>query len=166
MTLIATIEMPMGSTWKLEHDKNTNSLLLDRPLNQPVPFNYGYFSGTLCNDSDPIDVFLLTDSPIPPLVRVKVELVGVIKAIDNGDRDDKLIAVVAGDYQGLSTGGVSLIENYLLTYKNGFEILGFGDAVEAQAIYEASVELYKKDVARLEVKAFEKASENLLNTTA
>lgn len=143
MKIQMVVEMPQGSTWKYEKG-GFNGLKLDRPLNQPVPYNYGYCPDTLCEDSDPIDIFLLTDAPIYPLTTVDVELVGVIKCIDGGKRDDKLIAVVCKDCNGYNHMGTGIIKHYLETYKEGFEVVGDGDKEEAIKIYKESQKLWEK----------------------
>ena len=149
MILTAVVEIPMNSTFKYEIDKSTGQLCLDRPLNQPIPYNYGFIPGTLSEDSDPIDVFVLTDTPIHPLTKVSVQLIGVIKGEDGGKRDDKLIATIVGDCRGYETMGLAVIQSYLESYKTGFKILGpVGDAVEAAKIYDDSVKLYESNIWR------------------
>lgn len=152
MILTMVVEMPQNTTWKMEYDKTKNYIKIDRPLNQPVPYNYGYIEGNnLQDDGDPIDCFVLTDSPIQPLVRVQVEIIGVIKCLDNGKRDDKLIGVIPGDFEGFKTVGVGDVVRYLETYKAGFEVIGYFSKDEAEKIYEESVELYTvKNIATVE----------------
>lgn len=145
MILEAIIEIPMGDTNKYEHDKSKNQLVLDRPLNQPIPYNYGYIPGTLCEDKDPLDIFVLTDSHIYPLTRVKVEILSVLKCIDNGSSDDKIIATLVGDCHGYEHMGTAIIEHYLETYKTGFQIVGRGDKEEAVKIYEESVRVFEEE---------------------
>lgn len=146
MSIIAVIEIPAGSHFKYEVDKASGVLLLDRPLNQPIPNNYGFFPQTLCDDSDPLDLFCLTYLPIVPLARVKVEIVGVIKCLDGGVRDDKIIAILVGDCHGYERMGTAVINRYLETYKEGFQIIGAGGKEEAENIYAESVKMYKNSV--------------------
>ena len=144
MILTMIVEMPQNTTFKMEHDKFNNCIKIDRLLNQPVPYNYGYIEGgNLCEDNDPIDCFVLTDAPIYPLVRIQVELIGVIKCLDNGQRDDKLIGVIPGDFEGFRTVGIGDIVRYLETYKKSFEVLGCFDKDEAVKVYEESVKMYQ-----------------------
>lgn len=143
MELTAIIEIPAGSIHKYEKDKSTGELVLDRPLNQPVPHNYGFIPETLCDDGDPLDIFVLTDTPIYPLSRVKVSIIGVLKCIDNGQADDKLIATLVGDCSGYETMGTDIIRNYLETYKKGFTVLEKGDKEAAVKVYEDSVKMLK-----------------------
>lgn len=143
MKIKAIVEMPANSTFKYEQDKETGTLKLDRPLNQPVPYNYGFFPGTLEKDGDPLDVFVLTDTPIYPLTAAEVEIVGVIKGEDNGQEDNKILATLVGDYRGFYEMGTSVINRYLETYKEGFKITGFGGKEEAIAIYEEATKAFK-----------------------
>src|ERR1700676_3263845 len=93
----AIVEMPMKSNYKYEVNKTTGALRLDRPISRSVPFNYGYIPHTVCLDVDPIDLFLVSRYPIPPLTEVDVQLVGVFKCTDNGVSDDKLIGTLGGE---------------------------------------------------------------------
>jgi inorganic pyrophosphatase len=134
----AVIEMPQGSYLKYEQDKATGSLAVDRILNQPVPYNYGYIPGTLCGDGDPLDVFIVCEEPIHPLAVVKIEIVGALRCTDNGDSDDKIIAHLVGDKERHGAFGLSLIKNYLETYKSGFQVHEFLNKDQAVEIYQKS----------------------------
>lgn len=142
MILIAIVEIPKDSTFKFEVNKGTGRMKVDRILNQKVPFNYGYIDGNnVCEDDDPIDVFIVGENPIPPLTEVYVELFGVLRCKDNGAQDDKLLARVLGDSVN-GNFGVSLIQTYLRTYKPGFEVGEFEGPEEAEKAYKDSVALY------------------------
>jgi inorganic pyrophosphatase len=136
MIAVAVVEMPQGTSMKYEVDKETGQLVLDRPLNQPVPYNYGYIPGTLCGDGDPLDIFIVCDESIYPLSKVKVEIVGALRCTDNGASDDKIIAHLVGDERPDSF-GLRLIQNYLETYKKGFQ-------VEEILNKDQALELYRK----------------------
>ena len=140
MRIKAIIEIPAGSLHKYEYDKDSGILVLDRPLNQPIPYNYGYIPGTLCEDGDPLDVFVLTDSAIYPLTQVNIEILSVLKCRDNGSSDDKIIATLVGDSRGYEHMGTAIIKSYLETYKTGFEIIESGDKEEAIRTYEKSIQ--------------------------
>lgn len=142
MVLTAIIEIPQGSYYKYEQDKVDGLLTLDRPLNQPIPYNYGYVPNTLCEDGDPLDIFVMTEDPIHPLTKVKAIPVAVLKCTDNGVSDDKIIAILEGDK--FAERGVSIICHYLETYKTGFVIKETCDAEEAMKVYEESVALLEK----------------------
>ena len=128
--MIAIIEMPQGTTLKYEVNKHDGTLHLDRVLNQPVPYNYGFIPHTLCGDGDPLDVFVVGNIPIYPLTSVNVELLGVLHCTDNGEEDDKLIAMIMGDERGRNIGS-DVVRAYLASYKPGFEVVSFGDKADA-----------------------------------
>lgn len=89
------IEIPKNSRLKYEKDELTGLIRCDRYLKTPFnyPFNYGYIPNTLAPDNDPIDVFVLTDEPLYPGSIIKVEILGGFEMIDNGEKDDKFIAI-------------------------------------------------------------------------
>lgn len=119
--LYAVVEMPRDSTYKYEMDTLTGTLVLDRVLQVPVPYNYGYITGTLAGDDDPLDVFIVSDHPIPPLTLVEIEVLGGFDGDDNGDADAKIIAKIKGDEPRFS-GAEFAIRRYLETYKEGYKV--------------------------------------------
>lgn len=96
---IAVIEIPKGSKNKYELDKETGCLILDRILytSTHYPANYGFIPRTLADDGDPLDVLLLCSEPVVPLTLVRSYPIGVISMMDNGKRDEKIIAISYGD---------------------------------------------------------------------
>jgi inorganic pyrophosphatase len=70
-------------------------LRLDRVLATPVvfPTNYGFLPKTIGLDNDPLDMMVISSIQIPPLTLVDVRVLGVMRMIDTGEVDDKLIGV-------------------------------------------------------------------------
>lgn len=95
----AVIEIPQGSKAKYELDKETGLLKLDRILytSTHYPANYGFIPRTFAEDGDPLDVLVLCSETIFPLALVHCYPIGVISMIDNGDPDDKIIAIPFDD---------------------------------------------------------------------
>ena len=95
----AVIEIPKGSNCKYELDKHTGLLRLDRVLytSTHYPANYGFIPRTFADDGDPLDVLVLCDAAIQPMTLVRVYPIGVMRMIDGGALDDKIIAVVSSD---------------------------------------------------------------------
>tara|TARA_B110000977_G_C11085780_1_gene494631 strand:- start:3405 stop:3881 length:477 start_codon:yes stop_codon:yes gene_type:complete len=89
------IEIPKNSRIKYEKDEHTGKIRCDRYLKTPFnyPYNYGYIPNTLAPDNDPLDVFVLMEDSLYPGTIISVEIIGVLKMIDNGEEDDKLIAI-------------------------------------------------------------------------
>ncbi|MBQ7383928.1 MAG: inorganic diphosphatase [Clostridia bacterium] len=95
----AVIEIPKGSNCKYELDKYTGLLRLDRVLytSTHYPANYGFIPRTYADDGDPLDVLVLCSQPIQPLTLIRVFPIGVMRMIDGGATDDKIIAVPFSD---------------------------------------------------------------------
>lgn len=93
------IEIPQGSRAKYELDKESGLLKLDRVLYSSVyyPANYGFIPQTYCGDKDPLDILVLSQVTMVPLCLVSARVIGVMRMLDNGDEDDKIIAVAEGD---------------------------------------------------------------------
>ncbi|MEI2694771.1 MAG: inorganic diphosphatase [Saprospiraceae bacterium] len=93
------IEIPKGTRAKYEIDKVSGLLKLDRVLYSSVyyPANYGFIPRTLCEDKDPLDILVLSQLEFVPLCLVSAKVIGVMRMVDQGDADDKIIAVCAGD---------------------------------------------------------------------
>lgn len=96
---LVVIEIPIGDKKKYEIDKETGLLKLDRILNTSFvyPSNYGFIPLTLCDDKDPLDVFVLSREKFDPMVLVQCKPIGVIEMIDNGELDEKIIAIPVKD---------------------------------------------------------------------
>ncbi len=96
---LAVVEIEKGSKKKYELDKETGLIRLDRILytSTHYPANYGFIPRTLADDGDPLDVLILCNEPIDPLVLVRCYPIGVITMIDNGRNDEKIIAIPFDD---------------------------------------------------------------------
>ena len=96
---ISVIEISRGSKKKYELDKETGMLILDRILYTAThyPANYGFVPRTYCEDNDPLDVLLVCSEPIEPLTLVPSYPIGMIRMLDNGSADEKIIAIPKND---------------------------------------------------------------------
>lgn len=147
MKIEAIVEIPQYSKFKFEvkavptynvskrcFTSNTE-LVLDRVLNQEVPYTYGYVPETLCGDGDPLDIFIIANGYIPPFTRLTVEIIGGFECKDGGKEDNKLIGQLVGDE---TYPRIAMIKHYLETYKTNFEILRELDKEEAIKIFDES----------------------------
>ncbi|MCK5820516.1 MAG: inorganic diphosphatase [Bacteroidales bacterium] len=103
----AVVEIPAGTLDKWEVDKETGYLKWEIRDGKPrvvqylgYPGNYGMIPRTLLSkesggDGDPLDVIVL-GQPVERGSIVKAQLIGVLKLLDGGEQDDKLIAVLDG----------------------------------------------------------------------
>ena len=103
----AIIEIPKGSKCKYELDKSTGLLKLDRILytSTHYPANYGFIPRTYADDGDPLDVLVLCAESIYPMTLMQVYPIGVMRMLDGGKMDDKIIAVPVSDptYAGIDS---------------------------------------------------------------
>lgn len=157
----AFIEIPAGTLKKNEWDYTSRSLVKATGNGNPrivkyIPFpcNYGFVSGTLLDeknggDEDPLDIIVIGETVTAPSV-LKCRVIGVLKLIDRGEKDDKLIAVLPesdvhtlSDFDTTYIGALGILETWFTNYKGqGITISqGFGDEVEAfQLLKKARLE--------------------------
>ncbi|MBP9773333.1 MAG: inorganic diphosphatase [Candidatus Peribacteraceae bacterium] len=93
------VEIPRGTHNKYEFDHELGVMKLDRVLHSSMfyPVDYGYIPETLADDGDPLDVLIVTDSPVIPGCLVEVRALGVLKMSDDKGLDDKILAVATGN---------------------------------------------------------------------
>jgi inorganic pyrophosphatase len=118
------IEISAGMRTKYEVDKETGLLKLDRILYSAVyyPANYGFIPQTLGDDNDPLDIMILCREPIQPLCLVPARVIGVMRMVDQGKADDKILAVAENDANTKHLKDISeLASHFKLELKEFFE---------------------------------------------
>jgi len=157
------IEIPKGSKNKYEVDKGTGMIKLDRAMKtaQDYPFDYGFAPQTLWEDDDPLDVVVLTTYPLHPGILVNVRPVGVMRMIDGGEGDDKILTVPVEDPRWADVKDVGDINKHTLkeikhffeTYKQiegkEVEISGFEGRDAAMKSVEKSIRLYQEEYSSI-----------------
>ncbi len=96
---VAVVEISKGSKKKYELDKETGLIMLDRVLytSTHYPANYGFIPRSYGDDGDPLDVLVLCSEALEPLTMVRCYPIGYIYMLDDGRRDEKIIAIPYGD---------------------------------------------------------------------
>ena len=137
----AYIEITPFDLVKYEVDKTTGYLRVDRPQrtsSQP-PALYGFIPRTYCasrvaalapgakrGDGDPLDICVISERPITKSeILLRARVVGGLQMIDHDEADDKIIAVLVGDYiwgkaerlDDLPKVLVERLNHYFSTYK-------------------------------------------------
>lgn len=155
----ACVEISSGSRNKYELDKTTGLLKLDRILytSTHYPANYGFIPKTYAEDNDPLDVLILCTESIVPLTIVECKPIGVMHMIDNGQADEKIIAVCLTDpfykdynsIKDLPSHVSDEIRHFFMVYKmlEGKETKvdnELEDANAAKKVIEESIERYKQ----------------------
>jgi inorganic pyrophosphatase len=104
----AIIEIPRGSRAKYELDKRSGLLKLDRVLYSSVhyPANYGLIPQTLGDDHDPLDILVISQIEFQPMCIVRAHVIGVMRMVDSGEGDDKILAVAADDISVSDIGSI------------------------------------------------------------
>jgi len=155
---LAFIEISKGEKTKYELDKSSGYLILDRVLytSTHYPASYGFIPKTLADDDDPLDVLILCNYSIQPMVLVRCYPIGVIFMDDNNKRDEKIIAIPFNDptfnsYKDISDLPAHIFEemrHFFTVYKQlegkntaVEELLG---AQEARITIGKTIENYKK----------------------
>jgi inorganic pyrophosphatase len=156
------VEIPKGSHNKYEVDKETGLVMLDRVLYSPMfyPADYGFIPQTLGEDNDPLDALVLMNSPTFPATLISARPIGVLKMIDQGEGDDKILCVPVKDPRFADIKDLADIPKHILeeiahffvTYKQlekkSVEIVGWKNADVAHKIILASLDAYKKKYAK------------------
>jgi len=151
------IEISEGSKAKYEIDKATGLLKLDRVIYSSFhyPVNYGFIPQTLGQDGDPLDILVICSESIQPLCLVKATVIGNMQMIDNGEKDDKIIAVAANDpsvnyireVEELPRHFIAVLRNYFEQYKvlenKRVEIDEFQPREAAYKVIEDAIAFYK-----------------------
>ena len=156
--LNVVVEIPTGSNHKIEWDREHACFMLDRvePMAFAKPCNYGFIPQTIDEDGDELDALIITDQPLTTGIWLKTRILGVMKFVDGGEVDDKIIVVPADDrnngdaYQTLEDLPAQLIkqiEFHFNHYKNlkkpgATEVKEFADAKVAKKVIEASIDRY------------------------
>jgi inorganic pyrophosphatase len=157
-TVSAIIEIPEGSRIKYEIDKPSGLIKMDRMLfsSMQYPTNYGFIPQTYGGDGDPLDILVITHSPLVPLCLVEAIPIGVMRMSDKGEVDDKIIAVAAKDITVNHLKSVfELPEHFRNELRNFFEVYkqlenrsiiveDFLDADDAIKIIQNDLAYYQK----------------------
>lgn len=93
------IEIPAGSRNKYEYDEELKAICLDRVNYTAMahPYDYGFIPETRSEDGDHLDAFVILDHSVFPGCVVAARPVGLIKMVDDGENDEKIICVPAKD---------------------------------------------------------------------
>lgn len=120
----AIIEVPRGAKTKYELDKLSGLLKVDRILYSAVhyPANYGFIPKTYCDDNDPLDILVLGQESVVPLSMLRAKPIGLMKMIDQGEADDKIIAVHVDDPEYATYNSIDELPPHILkTLQRFFE---------------------------------------------
>ena len=156
--LNVVIEVPLGGEpVKYELDKASGAIFVDRFLHTAMryPCNYGFIPHTLAADGDPVDVMVVTGSPVVPGAVVRARPIGVLIMEDEAGDDEKIITVPVDQlhpfysniesYRGLPQILLDQISHFFAHYKDleakkWVKIKRWGEADEACRMIEQSIQ--------------------------
>lgn len=155
--IYAVIECLKGDRNKYEYDKDVPGVVLDRVLHSNVhyPADYGFIPRSYYDDGDPFDVMVLVEDKTFPGCIIEARPVALMRMDDDGEQDDKVIAVPVEDprfdhirdLEDIPEQIRAEIDEFFATYKNlepgkEVETLGWEDRDAAVAAIEHARELY------------------------
>ncbi len=159
-TINVVIEIPAGSNHKIEWNREKAAFQLDRvePTIFAKPTNYGFIPQTLDEDGDELDALIITTQPLTTGIFLEAKVIGVLKFVDDGEVDDKVVVVPADDRQtgdainsldDLDDQLKKQIEHHFNHYKDlkkpgSTLVKGWGDIDEAKAIIRLAIERWNK----------------------
>jgi inorganic pyrophosphatase len=155
------VEIPRGCTNKYEYDEIMNVFRLDRVLFESIfyPTEYGMIPQTLNKqDGDPLDIMVFSTFPTFTGCLIPTRPIGILRLIDSGEDDYKVISVCANDprfddvkdLSDLSTHAKKEItnfwENYVELQKNkSIQIDGWSGKEKAHEAIRKAHELFNQN---------------------
>lgn len=159
-TVNTVVEIPQGSSLKIEWDRKKACFMLDRvePDIFAKPTNYGFIPQTLDEDGDELDTLIVTNEPLTTGIWLKAKVIGILNFEDGGEKDYKIITVPADDrdsgdminsVEDLGERWKQKVEFHFSHYKDlkkpgTTKVLGFGSADDAWKIIKECEERYAK----------------------
>lgn len=123
----AVIEVPKGSRNKYEYSKKAGVIKLDRVLYSALhyPGDYGFIPQSYFDDNDPMDILVMMNEPTFPGCVIEARTLGMLKMIDKGELDYKILAVPATDpnfehiqtFEDVPKHYLEEVKHFFMTYK-------------------------------------------------
>ena len=149
------VEIPKGSTMKIEWDRQRAAFVLDRvePAIFAKPVNYGFIPQTLDEDGDELDTLIVTEKPLETGVWLEAKIIGIMNFEDDGEVDHKVVVVPADDRHtddsinnlgDLGERWKQEVEHHFAHYKDLYKpgstkVLGWGGVEEAKKVIAQSI---------------------------
>ncbi|AWB26730.1 inorganic diphosphatase [Halococcoides cellulosivorans] len=161
-TITAVVECLKGERNKYEYDKSVPGVVLDRVLHSNVhyPSDYGFIPRTYYDDGDPLDVLVLVEDQTFPGCAIEARPVALMNMDDDGEQDDKVIAVptedprydAVQDLDDLTDQQRDEIAEFFETYKNleadkETTVEGWKDRAAAEDAIAHAMDLYDEQFA-------------------
>ncbi|MGH7974943.1 MAG: inorganic diphosphatase [bacterium] len=153
------VECPRKSRNKIEWDEEAKGFRFSRMLftSTQYPAEYGFIPNSLASDGDPADIMALTGEPTFTGCIIEVKVIGILKMIDDGVEDFKMLAVPVRDphYSHIKTlkdvpqDRLNEIEHFFKVYKDlenkKVVIKGWDGRKKALSYLKKSIKRYAND---------------------
>lgn len=153
----AVIEIPMGSKNKYEYNRELEAFTLDNvAYTFYYPVDYGIIPKTLGDDGNPINILVMMRQPTFPGCVIETRPIGVMRMLDGGESDDKIIGVPVNDprfkdvkdISDLPKAYLDEVGHFFTVYKNlegkTTDVLGWESTEKALEAINHSIELYNE----------------------
>ena len=152
--LRVVVETPKGSAFKVRYDAETSAFTLQRALPGPLtyPHDWGFVSGTLADDGDPLDAMVIHDAATWPGLVIPSRPIAILEIRErrpgdaNERKNPRIIAVPATltEFDLSEEKKRSLTEFFQIVgqQKKQLRVVGWGDANDARAEIKRASERY------------------------
>jgi inorganic pyrophosphatase len=156
----AIVEIPKGSRNKYRYDVGQKAFFLDKVLFTPFHYStdYGIIPQTMYDDGRPLDILVLMDQPTFPGCIIEARPVGLLKMMDSGAYDDKILAVPAKDHKYANIQNVKDVlpdtlnelarfyQHYKEAEKRDIKVVGWEGAETAKRAIIHSMKIYGRKI--------------------
>ncbi|MEL6306786.1 MAG: inorganic diphosphatase [Chloroflexota bacterium] len=161
-TIYAVIEVPKGTRNKYEYSKTAGVIKLDRVLYSPLhyPGDYGFIPQSYFDDNDPMDVLVMMNEATFPGCVIEARALGMLKMIDKGEPDYKVLAVPSTDpffqqyltFDDIPRHYLEEVKHFFMTYKQlegaTVENQGWVGTEETKEAITRSIHMYRDKFPR------------------
>ncbi len=171
----AYIEITPFDAVKYEIDKQTGYMMVDRPQQTSAipPTLYGFIPRTYCDaqvcalspkanrgDGDPLDICVFSERPINRgEVIVNARVIGGLQMVDDGEADDKIVAILENDQiwndvtdiAQMPDNLIERLNHYFLTYKGVSAEKSTRVSIESIYGYDHAIDVVKASILDYEL---------------
>lgn len=149
-TIRVIIEISKGNSLKYELNSTGDYLTVVREMHPKYKYiyNYGMIPQTLGGDNDPLDAIIIYDKPLIEGSVINCKVLGVVKTIDQGEVDDKILCIPY--FSKKKKVNIDKIIKYLNNYKypnqKGTEVIGLLDSNKALELIHKAIKDFKEKI--------------------